>query len=73
MVKAMTVELTTLGVPFFGMKSDMVKKRQKLEAAGGYDIVDDSLANGPRGEINEEEIMKLQKRMLELLEDLCKD
>ncbi|KAI9881277.1 MAG: hypothetical protein M1830_005563 [Pleopsidium flavum] len=73
MVKAMTAELTNLGVPFFGMKSDVLRTRQKKEVLSGYEGVDDLIAIGNKDKLGEDELMKLQKRMLELLEDLCRE
>lgn len=72
MVAAMTAELRNLGVPFFGTKSDLLRTRQDGETSAderGHDFIQgDSKAT-----LGQDELQKLQKRMLELLEDLCKD
>ncbi len=72
MAKAMTAELMNLGVPFFGMKSDVLRTRPKKEARSGYEGLAD-VAKSNEDKLGEDELMKLQKRMLELLEDLCKE
>jgi hypothetical protein len=71
MAKAMSSDLKNLGVPFFGTRSSLVWKR------GSEPSIGNSLggSDGPTdrdGKIGEQELVKLQKRMLELLEDMCK-
>ena len=66
MVREMTGKLRSLGVPFFVTKSELVKLAGKEE--GGSD--------SPRNEksmIDEVELVKLQRKMLAILEDLCND
>jgi hypothetical protein len=64
MVEEMTKALKNLGVPFFGTKNDLVRIPGK-EEAGGMDKSE--------GMIDEAELVKLQRRMLGILEDLCND
>jgi hypothetical protein len=65
MVREMSIRLRGFGVPFFGTKGELVRPRGK-ENEGG--------ADGPQsGMINELELVKLQRKMLALLEDLCSD
>jgi hypothetical protein len=68
LVKEFTSKLRSLGVPFFGTKSELVKRAGKK--------VDGDQTDGTKNEkgmIDEAELVKLQKRMLGLLEDLCSD
>lgn len=64
MVKEMMAALRKLGVPFFGTKSDLVRVAGK---EGGDD------GKYGQGMIEEAELIKLQRRMLVILEDLCSD
>lgn len=64
MVRATVSELKILGVPFFGVKPDMmVRADQMVNGDAGRKLKE--------GKIEERELEKLQRRMLELLEDLC--
>lgn len=65
MVREMSTRLRGFGVPFFGTKVDLVKPRGK-ENEGGADVPQS-------GMIDELELVKLQRKMLALLEDLCSD
>jgi hypothetical protein len=73
MVAAMTTELRNLGVPFFGMKSDLQRTSQDGETSAGYEPRHDLIQEDSKATLGQDELRKLQKRMLELLEDLCKD
>ncbi len=61
MIAATERELKALGVPFFGIKEELIGRD-----GGG-------VREKHEGRIGEEELQGLRKRMLELLEDLCKD
>lgn len=61
MVKEMSAKLKGFGVPFFGTRSELVRKR------GGEP------ADGDGKKINEMELVELQRRMIALLEDLCNE
>ena len=69
MVKEMMAALRKLGVPFFGTRSDLVRVPGK-EGAGGSGGGD---GKDGQGMIDEAELVKLQRRMLVILEDLCSD
>lgn len=68
MVKEFTSRLRSLGVPFFGTKSDLVRIAGKEIVGNGNEGPKDE-----KGMIDEAELVKLQKRMLAILEDLCSD
>lgn len=61
MIAATERELKVLGVPFFGVGEGLIRRD-----GGGVREKDE-------GGIGEKELQGLRKRMLELLEDLCKD
>ena len=65
MVKSITEDLKTIGIPFFAVKPALLtsgpKSQLPPETSDGTSTV------------SVEELKTLQKRMLELLEDLCKD
>lgn len=65
MVKSMTDELTTIGIPFFAIKPMLVNQSPESQT----ELVTSSVAST----LSSIELKALQKRMLELLEDLCKD
>lgn len=62
MVREMNAKLRALGVPFFGTRSNLVRPASKIEVAQEGKAV-----------IDEADLVKLQRRMLQILEDLCKD
>jgi hypothetical protein len=69
MAKEMNTRLRSLGVPFFGTTTELVRiaGKDRLEGRG---------VDGPKDEkgmINENELVKLQRRMLVILEDICTD
>lgn len=68
MIKEFTTKLRSLGVPFFGTKTELVKivgRQVKEDGNGG--------PKDEKGMIDEAELVKLQRRMLAILEDLCSD
>ncbi|KAH7403417.1 hypothetical protein BKA64DRAFT_776888 [Cadophora sp. MPI-SDFR-AT-0126] len=69
MVKEMTAKLRSLGVPFFGTRLDLVRLvgKEAKALSGTADRKDE------KGSIDESELMKLQRKMLAILEDLCSD
>ena len=70
MIKATTLELKTLGVPFFGVNSDLILRN----TIGAEDVViSEAGRKAIEGKTEERELEKLQRKMLELLEDLCKE
>ncbi|CZT48262.1 uncharacterized protein RSE6_08935 [Rhynchosporium secalis] len=69
MVKEMTAKLRSLGVPFFGTRSELVRLAGKEENASNG-TPEQKIGNGM---IDEVELIDLQRRMLVILEDLCSD
>ncbi|KAI9887954.1 MAG: hypothetical protein M1823_000211 [Watsoniomyces obsoletus] len=75
MVKAMQAELRELGVPFFGVRSHLVivektnlGKRSRNSVGGDGD--GDEKA-GSKGVIEQQQLIELQRKMLQLLQDMC--
>jgi len=65
MFNAMRGELKRLGVPFFGVKPELIQKSS--------DASDDAGPVGTSGSrIQEAELLELQRRMLTYLEDMYK-
>jgi len=71
MVKEMSAKLKGLGVPFFGTKGELVRKKgQEIEEDKGERKVE----GGQEGKmIDEGELVELQRRMIGILEDLCSE
>lgn len=65
MVREMSTRLGGFGVPFFGTKGDLVKPARKE--------VDSGASKDESGLIDEAELVKLQRKMLAFLEDLCSE
>jgi len=63
MIAATEKELTALGVPFFGVRGELMRRKVAVPNDGGEGD----------GRIGEEELKGLKGKMVELLEDLCKD
>ncbi|KAE9377118.1 hypothetical protein N431DRAFT_436368 [Stipitochalara longipes BDJ] len=68
MVKEMSTKLRSLGVPFFGTRVDLVRPAGKEISR-----TDGSVGPEEKGMIDEVDLVKLQKKMLAILEDLCND
>jgi hypothetical protein len=66
MVREMNAKLRSLGVPFFGTKSELVRPAGKDAAGDGGHAPKDA-----KGMIDETDLVKLQRKMLAILEDLC--
>ncbi|TVY16440.1 hypothetical protein LARI1_G005543 [Lachnellula arida] len=65
MVREMSTRLRGFGVPFFGTKGDLVKPARKEVESGA--------SKDETGMIDEAELVKLQRKMLAFLEDLCSE
>jgi hypothetical protein len=65
MVREMTAKLRNLGVPFFGTKSELIRKNGFGSAGGSKSPSEKDIM------IDEAELVKLQRKMLAILEDLC--
>ncbi|CAD6440515.1 25da57df-1377-47f1-a42e-d23236cedb74 [Sclerotinia trifoliorum] len=70
MVREMNGKLRNLGVPFFGTKSELVRISGKAIATNGTGI---NAAEGEKVMIDEDDLVELQRKMLNILEDLCND
>lgn len=68
MIAATERELKGLGVPFFGVRGELGTRGGGAKGRG-----EGGVKEKDEGGIGEEELQGLRKRMLELLEDLCKD
>ncbi|OCK83354.1 hypothetical protein K432DRAFT_184766 [Lepidopterella palustris CBS 459.81] len=72
MVNVMSLELKRLGVPFFGMKPELILPSGTEEpAVQQKPSVRPGTASGPK--ITEEEMLGLQRRMLGYLEDMYRE
>ena len=76
MSKDAEAQLKLLGIPFFGLPSYMITLHEDDEATTvngelGRHVPAHDLKNP--GTVKRKDLLVLQKRMLELLEDLCKD
>jgi len=65
MAQALTLELRGLGIPFFSIKRDLVSEND-LKNNDGHD-------KQHKDKLPRDELSALQLRMLELLQDLCKE
>ena len=68
MIAATEKELKCLGVPFFSLKEDLIRRsgdRPRQEGGGDDADVD--------GKIEQEALIELKGKMVGLLEDLCKE
>ena len=64
MTQKMMVDLGKLGIPFFS--TNLVRGNGAVSILGG------TLGESENGGVGERELMELQRKMLGLLEDLCK-
>lgn len=67
MVNATRSELQALGIPFFGLRQEYVLPGGENDDASG----DGPVTSDSRKRLREEEVLALQKKVVELLEDLC--
>lgn len=72
MIAATEKALKELGVPFFDIRADLVRRQGELANDRKYDD-EAAAANKYDGNIGEEELLGLKTKMVELLEDLCKE
>ena len=60
-------ELKAIGIPFFGTRPELVQANSEIKTTStDMDYASDN-------KIPTEELRKLQKKILELLEDMCRD
>ncbi|CAG8977884.1 hypothetical protein HYALB_00001761 [Hymenoscyphus albidus] len=69
MAKEMTSKLRNMGVPFFGTRTELIRPMSHANTGRG----DASKESGGKALIDEIELVKLQRKMLGILEDLCSD
>lgn len=70
MTKTMSKELHRLGVPFFGTNTQLINNEERGgQLHSGDGVTDRSGIQGKR--IAQQEFVQLQRKMLEMLEDLC--
>ena len=72
MVAATTSELKALGVPFFGISQSSIAAVEASDSAPSKRSTA-AISGGDEKKLGRSEVVELQKRMLELLEDLCRD
>ena len=71
MVGAMSTELKGLGVPFFGVPEWLMRHVEDATPSGRSHQKDQRHEGEEAVRLTKEELLKLQRRMLELLEDMC--
>ncbi|RDW66473.1 hypothetical protein BP6252_10108 [Coleophoma cylindrospora] len=69
MIREMTTKLRNMGVPFFGTKSELVSPTKKVSS----DITTYDGVKNEKSMIDEGELVKLQRKMLAILEDMCNE
>jgi hypothetical protein len=75
MTDALISELRGLGIPFFKIRKDLIQDSSTGTGTPGSSVAQIQEPNPTRvsSQITKSELVKLQQRMLELLEDLCKE
>ena len=74
MVNASTGELKALGVPFFALRKDLISPDNDGNDAHIHDNMEiDGASRSGEQKLRLEELYSLQRRVIELLEDLCND
>lgn len=68
MFVAMSAQLKGLGVPFFGVKAELI-----APADGQMSAMNLGAGAVSKAKITEDELLKLQRKMLQYLEDMYKD
>ena len=73
MADALVAELRGMGIPFFTLRRNLVQDSQSTEDSGSDVRQSQTDSAGGSLPITRSELVNLQQRMLELLEDLCKE
>jgi hypothetical protein len=73
MVTEFTTKMKRMGVPFFGTKSDLVRKSKKEDSKADGSTTPTYEPGDEKAKIDEDELIKLQKKIIGILEDLCGD
>jgi hypothetical protein len=71
MAEAMTAELRGLKIPFFIIQQSLIQEPSESEPIPGSSTQDKGLEGSAT--LTRDELASLQRRMLELLQDLCKE
>ena len=69
MVNATMAELQGIGIPFFGLKRELVLKEGEDDKKTNDGVKNES----GRKKLRDDEVLVLQRRVIELLEDLCQE
>lgn len=70
MADALAAELRGLKIPFFALRPSLIKESSSVSGTPqDKNVLDDRDSS----KVSRSELMALQRRMLELLEDLCKE
>lgn len=69
MADALTLELRGLRIPFFAIRQSLIQELPGSDAAERTNNIEKSQSS----KVSKSELVSLQRRMLELLEDLCKE
>ncbi|KAJ5782780.1 hypothetical protein N7457_004554 [Penicillium paradoxum] len=72
MTNALIAELRGLGIPFFTLRKDLIQDTSSAPENSDPRRLSD-IGPSVSSPISKTELVKLQRRMLELLEDLCKE
>lgn len=71
MADALTAELRGLKIPFFALRKSLIQGSSPSDLGSGHGK--DAVDNNESSKVSKSELAALQRRMLELLEDLCKE
>lgn len=72
MTDALIAEMRGLGIPFFALRKDLIQDDSSTKEDPGPRRVS-NVKQSASSPIVRSELEKLQRRMLDLLEDLCKE
>jgi hypothetical protein len=73
MTDALVAELRGMSIPFFTLRKDLVRDSPSSEDSSSSLLQSQADSTAASSPITRSELIKLQQRMLELLEDLCKE
>jgi len=73
MVDAMRTDLAAIGIPFFGTKNHLIREVPKEPNIGEPATIASLGSDAKNAKITRAELLSLQKRMLQFLEDMFKE
>ena len=73
MAQALTLELRGLGIPFFSIQRDLVVDKNDNKHTNTHTDTDTDRDVKQQQKLPRDQLANLQRRMLELLLDLCKE